>query len=220
MKLIMQLSFRIGNIVELLSGNSTFVPKIESILSGDPKSNSKVFQKTDFEIIKSRLKLIGSVGDMTDQVEIAQLVARHMCTRYRSQLICLKPNTHSNINSVKPVEKISPSKSWWKCCSTQSLSQQSTISNWNETVGQISTFASAFIIQAIISETIRSSTNASLSRREALASMLVLIVCRAHRTNATSFFQSINFREKSKLLIEQNTLSKVRNLFSSMILLY
>ena len=69
---------------------SGFVPEIESVLSGDVKASKKVFRKADFEKIGSRLKLIGSVGDITDHIEVAQLVARHMCTRYRSQLICLK----------------------------------------------------------------------------------------------------------------------------------
>ena len=207
--LIIHLSFRVGNIVELFSGSSEFVPEIESILSGSVKTSKKHFSKADSALLKERLKLIGGVGDMTDHVEIAQLVARHMCTRYRSQFICLKPDTHSNIHSQKSVEKVTPSKSSWNCCSTQTSIKQSNISYESNTVGQIATFATAFVIHAIIREHIRSSTNENLTRREALASMLVLIICRANRGADTSLFQSINFSDNKSVLIEQKTLLKV-----------
>jgi hypothetical protein len=216
----MHLSFRVGNIVELFSGNAGFVPEIESILDGGVKTSRKTFRESDFATIKGRLESIGSVGDITDYVEIAQLVARHMCTRYRSQLICLKPNVNSNPDSVRIVEEVSPPKSSWNCCSSEVSTKRLHISNQNETSGLIATFAAAFIIHAIISGKIKSSTLENLSRREALASMLVLVVCRANRTTETSLFQSVNFKDNKNLPVEQKTLLKVRSIFNSRILFH
>ncbi|CAF3998809.1 unnamed protein product, partial [Rotaria sp. Silwood1] len=102
-------------IIQLLGENKTSIPEIEFILNNDGKINTKILQNIDYDIIKMKLKSIGNIGDITDQLDVAQLVARHLCTRYRSQLICLKLN-NDNIIYDKPVTNIPPSSSW--CCSS------------------------------------------------------------------------------------------------------
>lgn len=126
------------------------------------------------------LKSIGNVGDMTEQLDVAQLVARHLCTRYRLQLICLKPNQqYSNDDQHELIEE--KPTSCWNCCDSSKIfsSKQSTYTDKKETIKKISTFAIAFIIHAINNETIWVSSNTKSARKDALATSLVLIVCAA-----------------------------------------
>ncbi len=181
--------FRVGKIIELICEGQTSVPEIELALNSSTKVNSTVLRKADYNMIKMRLKAMVNVGDMTDQLDVAQLVARHLCTRYHSQLICLEPN-HENSDTVELIEQESP---WWKCCGSSSTwysSKQSTYSDGKETIRKISTFAIAAIIQAINNETITVSSNKKSERKDALASTLVLIVCQAYPNTDTKFITS------------------------------
>ncbi len=163
---------------------------IESALNNDHKVNTNVLRKTDFSIVKMKLKAIGNVGDMTDQLDIAQLVARHLCTRYHSQFLCLKPK-HQDSNIDEYIEKQSSSSSCWQCCCPKKWisSKHLTFFDEKEIIRKISTFAIAVIIQTINSGTIRVSPNGLSARKDALATTLVLIVCQAH-TNIDSKFVS------------------------------
>ena len=71
MKSIMRSFFRVSKIVELLSETETSVPEIESRLNSSSKVSKKVLQKADYDIVKMKLKAIGNVGDMTDQLDVA-----------------------------------------------------------------------------------------------------------------------------------------------------
>ncbi len=181
--------FRVGKIIELICEGQTSVPAIELALNSNTKVSSKVLRKADYNMIKMNLKAMGNVGDMTDQLDVAQLVARHLCTRYHSQLICLESNNH-NSDNVEYIEQESP---WWKCCCSSNewfSSRQSTFSDGKESIRKISTFAIAFIIQAMTSETITISSIKKSERKDALASTLVLIVCQAHPNTDTKFITS------------------------------
>ncbi len=191
-----KLIFRVGQIVELLSTGETSVPAIESALNRNQKVNTEVLRKTDYNRVKTRLKAIGNVGDMTDQLDVAQLVARHLCTRYHSQLICLERNNSNN----ETVEVVSSSPSW-KCCGSSrqlSTSKESKFFDENEIIRKISTFATAVIIQTINDQTMRISFKGKSARKDALATTLVLIVCQAHPDiNAIS---SSSFRQMNEKL--------------------
>jgi len=160
-------------------------------------------------MIKMSLKTIGNIGDMTEQLDVAQLVARHLCTRYHSQLICLKSNNqYSDDENI--IVKESSSSSWWKCCGSinWSSSKVSTSFDGEETIRKISTFAIAFIIHTINSETVRVSATSRSARRDALATTLVLIVCQAGQ-NAVIRGSSSRRYENENLPINLTAVSKV-----------
>ena len=192
----------------MLTGHLTSVSDIESILKNGGKVNLKAIQKADLDYIKMKLKVFGNIGDMIDQMDVVQLVARHLCTRYRSQFGCLKAGTHDTVDHVDIVKE--SSSPWWKCCgSNQWLSsKQSTYSDENVIAEKISTFAIAFIIHAINSETIKASNNEKSSRKDALATTLVLVVNRAHRYAETSFFPAVR-QGKENLPIDPAVVIKV-----------
>lgn len=73
-------------------------------------------EKADYDTIKNRLKAIRSVGYMTEQIDVAQLVARHLCKIYRSQLFCLKPSKHSQLDTDDLSKELLSSRWWWCCC--------------------------------------------------------------------------------------------------------
>jgi hypothetical protein len=178
----------------MLAGNLTSVSDIESILNSGAKVNLKALERTDFDFIKMKLKVIENVGDMADQIDVAQLVARHLCTRYRSQFICLKANKHDTVDSVDV-----SSTPWWKCCgSGRWLStKQSTFPDESVIAREIATFAIAFIIHALNSEIIKVPVNEKSSRKDALATTLVLVVSRAHRNIETSFFPTLRYGKEN-----------------------
>ncbi|CAF3754531.1 unnamed protein product, partial [Rotaria sp. Silwood1] len=195
-------SNKVIKIIQLLGENKTSIPEIEFILNNDGKINTKILQNIDYDIIKMKLKSIGNIGDITDQLDVAQLVARHLCTRYRSQLICLKLN-NDNIIYDKPVTNIPPSSSW--CCSSnhrivsakqqQQQQQQPILSSYeNDTFKKIVTFAMAFIIKTLNSETVKVSLKEKSSRKDALATTLVLIVCRAYLNIDTNHYLTLDFK--------------------------
>ncbi|CAF1085516.1 unnamed protein product [Rotaria sordida] len=203
-------SYKVSKIIQLLSEDKTSISDIESMLNSDDNVSTKVLRKTDYNIIKMKLKSIGNVGNMTDQLDVAQLVARHLCTRYRSQLLCLKHNNDNIVNNEPTVNQ--PSGSSWLCCSSGSrvFSPKEPISSSyeNDTFKKIVTFAIAFTIKTLNSETVKASSNEKSSRRDALATTLVLIICRAHLDTDTSLFSS--FRLKNVFLpIDSTVLSKI-----------
>jgi len=67
--------FRVGQIINVPSQPLSFVPEIGSVLSGAAQVSAQVLQKADYDRIKDQLKEIGSVGDVNEQIEVAQLVA-------------------------------------------------------------------------------------------------------------------------------------------------
>ncbi|CAF3339062.1 unnamed protein product [Rotaria sp. Silwood2] len=200
-------SNKVSKIVELLSEGITSIADIESILNSDTNVNINVLQKTDYDIIKMKLKSIGNVGDMTDQLDIAQLVARHLCTRYRLQLICLKPH-NDNIIYNEPITNKSSSQSWGCCNKSRVISPKERISSYEtDTFKKIITFAMAFIIKTLNSETVKISNEKS-SRKDALATTLVLIVCRAYSNIDINRFSSSRFKYTT-IPIDLTILSKV-----------
>lgn len=167
---------RVARIIELICSNETSIPTIESKLNDSRDVNVKLLRKTDWSLIKMKLRPLGNVGDLTDQLDVAQLVARHLCTRYHSQFLCL--NFHSSVEQVQIVEQKSP---WWKCCGKEGqwlFPKEQPHSA--DVIERLSTFALAYIIYAINNEMIRHSSNERSARRDALATTLVLIVCQAH----------------------------------------
>ncbi|CAF5182390.1 unnamed protein product, partial [Rotaria magnacalcarata] len=105
-----------------------------------------------------KLKQIENIGDMIDQLDVAQLVARHICTRYRSQLICLKPN-YDDIADYENDEEQSSGSPW--CCFSRGGVFSPTASKFSydkDTFQRIVTFAIAFIIETLNTETIRVSS--------------------------------------------------------------
>ena len=206
---------RVGKIVELISRNETSVPDIISVLNNVNKVQAERLRKTDYELVRMKLKAIGNVGDMTDQLDVAQLVARHLCTRYRPQLMCLKTTNETfddeDENDDTVAEKPS-STSWWKCCgSGEWLSPKKTISSdENIILEKLSTFAIAFIIHEINTETISVSSHGKSARKDALATTLVLVVNRAHLNVDTGVLSSLRYG-KEKLPINKKAVTKVGN---------
>jgi hypothetical protein len=191
----------------VLSGGLSFVPEIGSILTGATQVSANILQKADYDLIKRQLKAIGRLGDMTEQIEVAQLVARHLCTRYRSQLLCLKPNAQGKIDTEDLPEESLSSPWWWCCCCEWLCSKQATTSNQNETAEKIATFALAFIIQTIKSEPIK--IPSSKDKKQALAMTLIFIVNRAQRGKTSNFFRALFSNKEDKLLIEPSAVLKV-----------
>jgi hypothetical protein len=193
----------------LISKDEKSVLEIESALNNEKKVKTKLLRKTDYNIIKMKLKAIGNVGDMTDQLDVAQLVARHLCTRYHSQIICLKTNSNDT-DDEESFEEVPPATPWWKCCGSGGwfASKSKVTSNGNEIIEKMSTFAIAFIIHSINTETIRVSSNSKSARKDALATTLVLTVNRAHLSADTGVLSS--FRQgKEKLPINTKAVTKV-----------
>ena len=171
--------FRVGKIVKLIGEGEKSVLDIESELNSSDKVGVKKLRQTDLDIVRMKLKSFGSLGDMMDQLDVAQLVARHLCTRYHAQFLCLKPN-----NQYAEEDEVVEQKkgSWWNCCggSKWVFPKQATYTSENEDVYKISTFAIAYIIHAINSDTVKVSAGSKSTRKDALATTLVLVVCEAH----------------------------------------
>ncbi len=194
-----------AQVLEVLGEGLSFIPDIGSILNSSAKVSAKVLQDIDYSLIKKKLKAIGSVGDMTEHIEVAQLVARHLCTRYRSQLLCLKPNHHTD----------TPDASSSSCCGSL-CSKKRNSSDLDEPAEKTATFAVAFIIQEIQNGKVKIAGQNKKSRSEktkALESALVLTVCRAQASKTRRFFRFLAFHRKENLLIEPSAVLKVKNDF-------
>lgn len=152
---------------------------IESELNSDDQVGVRKLRKTDFDMVRMKLKSFGNMGDMVDQLDVAQLVARHICTRYHAQLLCLKPDDQYAPEDEVMEEKKRP---WWKCCGGPKwvFPKKATQLEGNEDVRKMSTFALAYIIHAINNDKIKVSSTGKSARKDALATTLVLIVCEAH----------------------------------------
>ncbi len=166
--------------MKLLIEGEKSILAIQSALNNPDRIHGNNLRKIDYDIIRMRLKSLGNVGDMVDQLDVAQLVARHLCTRYHSQLICLSPK--------KQTVEILPASSGWNCCGgtkwvTSDKKEYSFVTN---AIENLSTFAIAFIIQAINSDAVWLSKSGKSSRKDALATTLVLLVCQAHANTMVS----------------------------------
>ncbi|CAF5221912.1 unnamed protein product, partial [Rotaria magnacalcarata] len=151
-------SNRISKITESIIGNDISIHDIESRLDNNNQVNTTLTQQADYDMIKMKLKQIENIGDMIDQLDVAQLVARHICTRYRSQLICLKPN-YDDIADYENDEEQSSGSPW--CCFSRGVVFSPTASKFSydkDTFQRIVTFAIAFIIETLNTETIRVSS--------------------------------------------------------------
>ncbi|CAF3238270.1 unnamed protein product [Rotaria socialis] len=217
-------SYRISKITESIIDNDISIHDIESKLDNNNKVNTKLIQKADYDMIKMKLKQIENIGDMIDQLDVAQLVARHICTRYRSQLLCLKPN-YDDIADYENDEEQSSGSPW--CCFSRSRvfsSKASKFSYDKDSFQRIVTFAIAFIIETLNTGTIRVSSNGKSSRKDALATALVLIISRAHSNLVSSYHDRstnipidsaafVKMWEDSHRKIDENTLPKTWNLY-------
>ena len=104
----------------------------------------------------------------------------------------------------------SPSLPWWKCCgSEQWYSSKPSISeDGKEIIEKISTFAIAYIIHALNSETVRVSSNSKSARKDALGTTLVLIVSHAQASPDTGILSSFR-RGKENLPVDSAAVSEV-----------
>ncbi len=191
--------FRVSQIIQLIIEGEQSIGAIESTLNNHYKINENNIRKIDNDRIKMRLKPIGNVGDIIDQLDVAQLVARHLCTRYHSQLICIDPNNRFVPAKSQPVKVPSSSSSSWNCCGDTKwvLPDQPVYYHGGDAIQRLSTFATAFIIQAINCETIRVSKSRKSSRKDALASTLVLLVCQAHLNTHKNMLSSVHQSDRS-----------------------
>ena len=202
---------RVGKIVEALCTGKTSVPEIESILNSSTYVGIDMLRRMNYDSVRMKVKTLGSVGDMTDQLDAAQLVARHICTRYHSQLICL-----SSDNAEISDDSFEGESSWpfWCCCGigdTSPSTKEPISSNGEEIFKKMATFAIAFIIKTINSDTlvVRSNDN-SAREKDALATRLVLVVSRAHSSVKTNRFSS--FLQKNETIpIDFTAFTRVGN---------
>lgn len=156
------------------------------------------------------------IGDTIDYIDVSQLVARHLCTRYRSQLLCLNPTSSSSLSMIDlstsstraPLSSSSSStssSSWWSCCksrpSTPYISRQATSIDQSNIIERIATFAIAFVISSINRETNRMPSSMRTPRKDILATRIVLMISRAHH----------DIQMKYPLSIDQPTVFKVKN---------
>ena len=190
---------RVDRFVNLLGNQVTSMSEIEAVLRGSTRTNTKARSEVDGEVTRMRFRGFGNVRDTIDQVDVAQLVARHLCTRYRSQLVCLVPTPHDSDVAIARVEKTAPSSKWWKCCASRPTPEEETVSMiQTDVVGSVARFAVAFVVHSINTETTKISSSQRTPRNDALATRLVLIICRAHRvsdettTHKTKFTLPIN----------------------------
>lgn len=168
--------------------------EIEAVLRGSTTKNAKAHTEVDGEVTRTRFRGFGSVRDTIDQVDVAQLVARHLCTRYRSQLVCLVPTPQDSDVAIARVEKTAASSKWWKCCASRPTPEEETVSMiQTDVVGSIARFAIAFIVYSINTETTKISSSHKTPRNDALATRLVLMVCRAHRVSDESTTHKTKF---------------------------
>ena len=185
-RILMKFFSRVGKIVKLIGEGEKSVLDIESQLSNDNQVEVRKLRKTDFDMIRMKLKSFGNLGDMIDQLDVAQLVARHICTRYHAQLLCLKPDDRYAPEDEVVEEKKRP---WWKCCGGTKwvFPKKATQPEVNEDVRKMSTFALAYIIHTINSDKIKVSSTSKSARKDALATTLVLVVCEAYLNNTGVF---------------------------------
>ena len=210
--------FRVGNIVEMLLRDETSVPDIESHLNSDDSISKRLLRKTNYNSIKMKLKTFENMGDITDQLDIAQLVARHLCTRYRSQLMCLKRYYDDNTDETMAEQS---SYSSWCCCVSGNTDdrhgsrshrsytpQDPRASNDVEVLEKLAIFAIAFVIQSINNNNVRISSEEKLPTKDALASTLVLTVSRAYTTINIGLFSSFISKPET-IPIDPTALAKV-----------
>ena len=184
----------------------TSIPEIEVALRSETRPTAKARSKEDSDMARMRFKSFSNVRDTIDQVDVAQLVARHLCTRYRLQLICLVPTPHESHVPVVHVEKTTPSAKWWKCCASRpSVGEQVASMIQDDVIGSIARFAIAFIIHSLNTETKKIVSSQRTPRNDALATRLVLTVCRAHQASA----EATSREKKFTLPINQAAVVKV-----------
>lgn len=193
----------------------TSIYNIESILNSDTKSDMDVFRSANYDMVKMKLRSLGNVGDLTDHVDIAQLVARHLCTRYHSQFLCLQPNADDIVDDESPVKM--PSRSSWCCCSgdDDDDNDDNRVSVGNSTIvfekdilRKLATFAIAFVIAMLNTEQIKVSPNEKSQKKDAVATMLILTISRADPSIDTNLFSSSNY-ENANMALDSTALAKV-----------
>lgn len=178
--------YRVARILELICSEEKSYSTVESTLNRDGETNIKLLKKTNWPSIKNKLHSLGNVGDLIDQLDVAQLVARHICTRYYSQFLCLKASS-----SVDEVDIVETKSSSMNCCSKNStwlFPQNDKFTNENQITENLSTFALAYIIYAINNQLIHysSTSDEKSTQRDALATLFVLTICQAHFVSNTN----------------------------------
>ena len=208
---------RLERYIEVFKKNITSIDDIQSLLIEGVYASRKSYNSLDIQLIRMKLNGFAHyIGDTIDYVDVSQLVARHLCTRYRSQLLCLNPvPTHSlsmidvSTSSTRTPSSPPPSSSsssWWSCCrsrrpSSPNPSRPATSIDQSNIIERIATFAIAFVLSSINRETNRMPSNIRTPRKDALATRLVLMISRAHSDHSTKY----------PLRIDPETVSKVRS---------
>ena len=173
----------------------------------------------NYDSVRMKVKTLGNIGNMTDQLDVAQLVARHLCTRYHSQLICLSSNNAEIIDESVADESIRPS---WCCCGIGDLPpsrKKSVPSNRENIFKKMATFAIAFIIKTINDGTVVVASNEKSARKkDVLATNLVLIVNLAHSNVQTYSFSSF-LQTNETIPIDSTAFTRVGNHFNLVCLL-
>lgn len=205
---------RLARFIEIFRKNITSIGDIESVLIHGTEMSSNTSSSLDSQLIRMKINgLANFIGDTIDYVDVSQLVARHLCTRYRSQLICLYPTPAHSLSMVElstssvplPTSTSSSSKSsWWSCCKSRPpsppiLSRAATSIDQSNVLERISTFAIAFLLYSINRENHRMASSLRTPRKDALATRLVLIISRAYRHDSAKY----------PLPIDQAAVSKV-----------
>ena len=155
----------------------------------------------DLDLIRMRLKGFTEVIDTIDQVDVAQLVARHLCTRYRSQLICVTTNQNDQHYSNSKDKQ----NSFCSCC-TQTVSAEKPRSSISQVgpMERLVKFAIASIICTINTETHPKLTKLQTPKKDFLATRLVLLI-----SNAEKNVSMKGRTESTPLLVDQNEIGEV-----------
>lgn len=198
-----QNSFRIDRLLDIFYKNPASISEIEYFLNLKGPVNSRNHSSIDFDTIRNKLKDLTELMNTIDQIDVAQLVARHLCTRYRSQLICLAFDNNENLHLTFSEEKTSA----FSCCSKPKESRDLSVvsSTKVSSIDRLVNFAIAFVIDSINKDDYQRPQTQKTSRKDHLATRLVLMITQAAPDNTLKYP-----RQVFSLPIDQKAVNRVR----------
>ncbi|CAF3802331.1 unnamed protein product [Rotaria magnacalcarata] len=154
-----------ASVISMISKGMSSIPKIGFILELPTGKVAEKLDEIDYNLIKNKLEVISSCGDVIDQCNVARRVARQLADRYKEQLLMLH-NPNDNIH-----------EDCCSCCKSIMRSCAKPI-NHSRPAERVATFAVSYIVSVVADDSIK--VFEKVSGTDSLAHMLVSLVSDAH----------------------------------------
>ncbi|CAF0712112.1 unnamed protein product [Adineta steineri] len=159
--------YKAAQVVKNISPFLGAIPVAGSAIQQGSDMAATYLEDKDYELIRDKLKIISSCGDVTEQSNIARRVARRLADRYHEQLKRL----HSKNKEIN------------ESCYIQCISKLPCIESpdADEPAKRVATFAVDYIVSAIANQSIKTLKLKTVKdNKDVLVEILIELVCRAH----------------------------------------